>query len=322
MTGGARHHHGVTAHSPAKGNAADDGVIPFLCRRNALECLLGAIGVALMCWIGESFYKVAGTLAAPLWPSSGLALGLLLLRGWRLFPAISLGTITATTTFGDPHLFSLFGSVANTLESLIGWFLMVRVFGFSNSMSRVRDIIVLMAAGAPWGTLLSAVICTLGLVAVGIVKPDGIPLSSLLFWTGNVLGILIFTPLFLRLSQRWKEGIILRWQTGQMMWLLFLTIIVLLGFSVNRESYAPLAYLSFPFLMWLAFAWRSDVTVPLALVVLLDLHDGDGSWPAPRKEQPLCDLCADDDVHLHLRHHLSCDYGGGGRGRHPITFGP
>lgn len=259
----------------------------FFSLKNAKECLLGAVGIYALCMIGQEFYKVAGTLAAPLWPSSGLALGLLLLRGWRLFPAISLGTIAATISFGDPLLFSIFGSIANTLESLIGWFLMVRVFGFSNSMCRVRDILVLLAAGAPWGTLLSAIICTLGLVMVGVVKPDGIPLSSLLFWTGNVLGILIFTPLFIRLSQRWQEGSLLRWHTGQTLWLCFLTIIVLLGFSVNREAFAPMAYVSFPFLMWLAFAWRRDVTVPLALVVLLMIAmTATGHGPLPEKNNP------------------------------------
>lgn len=287
MTSGTRRHNGVAARPTCGINAADDGAIPFLSRRNAMECLLGATGIALMCWIGESFYKVAGTLASPLWPSSGLALGLLLMRGWRLFPAISLGTITATTTFGDPHLFSVFGSVANTLESLIGWFLMARVFGFSNSMNRVRDVIVLMTAGAPWGTLLSAIICTLGLVAAGVVSPEGIPLSSLLFWTGNILGILIFTPLFLRLSQRWQEGTILRWRTGQVLWLAFLAVIVLLGFSVNRESYTPLTYLSFPFLIWLAFEWRRDATVPLALVVLFMVAmTSTGHGPLPDKHNP------------------------------------
>jgi len=150
--------------------------------------------------IGQEFYKVSGTIAAPLWPSSGLALALLLLGGWRLFPAITFGTIAATQAFGDSLIFSLAGSLANTLESLIGWFLMVRVFDFSNSMTRVRDSIVLMLAGAPWGTMVSAILCTLGLVAAGAVKPGGIPLSSLLFWTGNVLGILVFTPLTLRIS--------------------------------------------------------------------------------------------------------------------------
>jgi hypothetical protein len=154
-------------------------------------------------------------------------------------------------------------------------------------MSRVRDILILMGAGAPWGTLVSAILCTLGLVLVGVVKPDGIPLSSLLFWTGNVLGILIFTPLFLRLSQRWKDGILLRWRTGQLLWFLFLTLVVVLGFSVNQEAYAPLAYISFPFLMWLAFVWRRDVTVPLALVVLLMIAmTATGHGPLPERSNP------------------------------------
>ncbi|NBZ96479.1 MAG: hypothetical protein EBR40_08675 [Proteobacteria bacterium] len=99
-------------------------MIPFFSVRNARDCFLGALGVYALCMIGQEFYKVAGTLAAPLWPSSGLALALLLLGGWRLFPAISLGTIAATQSFGDDPIFSIAGSVANTLESLIGWFLM------------------------------------------------------------------------------------------------------------------------------------------------------------------------------------------------------
>jgi len=188
-----------------KDKSGDGSEIPFLSRRNALECLLGAFGVFTLCMIGQEFYKVAGTLAAPLWPSSGLALGILLLRGWRLFPAITLGTIAATQTFGDNPIFSIAGSLANTLESLIGWFLMIRVFGFSNSMTHIRDIMVLILGGAPWGTIVSAVICTLGLVEIGAVKPDCIPLSSLLFWTGNVLGIMVFTPLTLRLAERWTS---------------------------------------------------------------------------------------------------------------------
>ena len=80
-------------------------MIPFFSRRNAMECLLGGIGIFTLCMLGQEFYKVAGTLAAPLWPSSGLALALLLLRGWRLFPAITLGTIAATQTFGDNPIF-------------------------------------------------------------------------------------------------------------------------------------------------------------------------------------------------------------------------
>ena len=247
-------------------------MIPFFSRRNAMVCLLGGIGIFTLCMLGQEFYKVAGTLAAPLWPSSGLALALLLLRGWRLFPAITLGTIAATQTFGDNPIFSITGSLANTLESLIGWFLMVRVFSFSNSMSRVRDVIVLMLAGSLWGTMVSAVLCTLGLVAIGAVQPNRIPLSTLLFWTGNVLGILVFTPMFLRVFYRWREGTFMRINMRDLLWITMVGLVVLFSFSFKEMAHTgfiALAYVSFPILVWLSFAWRRDMTFPLALVTTL-----------------------------------------------------
>jgi integral membrane sensor domain MASE1 len=262
--------------------------IPFLSLRNAGECLLGGLGIFALCMVGQEYYKVSGTLAAPFWPSSGLALALLLLGGWRLFPAILSGTIAATQTFGDNALFSLAGSIANTLESLIGWFLMTRVFGFSTSMTRVRDLLVLMLAGAPWGTMVSAILCTLGLVASGAVKPDGIPLSSLLFWTGNVLGILVFTPLFLRLSQRWKQGNLLGASARDVLWTVILSGVVIVGFGLKNTAHTgliPLAYLSFPLLVWLSFEWRRDVTLALALVtVLMTAFTATGHGPLLRAD--------------------------------------
>jgi sensor histidine kinase YesM len=247
-------------------------MIPFFSWRNVWECLLGAVGIFMLCMIGEEFYKVSGTLAAPLWPSSGLALALLLLGGWRLFPAISFGTIAATQAFGDHLMFSIIGSLANTLESLIGWFLMTHLFGFSNTMCRIRDIIVMILAGAPWGTLVSAILCTFGLVQIGAVKPAGIPLSSLLFWTGNVLGILVFTPLALRIAQLLRIRSSLRLSGRRLLWFLILTIVVLIGFSNRFTAHSilyPLAYLSFPILVWLSVELRKDVTFAVALVTTL-----------------------------------------------------
>jgi integral membrane sensor domain MASE1 len=255
-----------------KDKSGDGSEIPFLSGRNALECLLGGLGIFTLCMIGQEFYKVAGTLAAPLWPSSGLALGIMLLRGWRLFPAITLGTIAATQTFGDNPIFSITGSLANTLESLIGWFLMIRVFGFSNSMTHIRDIMVLILGGALWGTIVSAVICTLGLVEIGAVKPDAIPLSSLLFWTGNVLGIMVFTPLTLRLAERWTNRSSLQLPISGLLWFLILTGIVLVGFCNRFTAHSifyPLAYLSFPLLVWLSVTLRKDVIFAVALVTTL-----------------------------------------------------
>ena len=72
--------------------------VPFFSWRNALECLLAGSGIFLLCMIGQVFYKVSGTLAAPLWTSSGLAL--LPLH----FLDSPCGTIAAAASFGD-HLY-------------------------------------------------------------------------------------------------------------------------------------------------------------------------------------------------------------------------
>lgn len=247
-------------------------MIPFFSWRNAWECLLGAFGIYTLCMIGQEFYKVAGTLAAPLWPSSGLALALLLLRGWRLFPAISLGTIAATQTFGDPMLFSITGSLGNTLESLIAWFLMTRVFDFSNQMQRVRDTWLLILLGAPVGTALNSVICTLGLVASGIITTSGTSLSLLCFWIGNVLGIIVFTPLLLTLGQRLP---LKNEKSGPVSILIIfglLILVVLLGFwnqSTAHTGLIPIGYLSFPILIWMALTMRFGVTLAIPLVTVL-----------------------------------------------------
>ena len=246
-------------------------MISFLSRRNARECLLGALGIFALCIIGGEFNKIGSSVASPLWPSSGLALALLLMRGWRLFPAITFGTIAATQSAGENPLFSIAGSLGNTLESLTGWYLMTKVFDFSCRMERVRDVIILILAGSLAGTLLNAIICMLGLMAIGAVTFAKLPLSLMLFWTGNVLGIIVFTPMILHLAERRHRG-----DTPSLIsslgWFLLITAIVFLGFANKATAHTglyPVAYLSFPILVWLALSVRHDVTVAVALVTTM-----------------------------------------------------
>jgi len=54
-----------------------------------------------------------------------------------------------------------------------------------------------------------------------------------------------------------------------MLWGISLVIVVVFGFSINNTAHTgfiPIAYLSFPLLVWLSFVWRRDVTLALALV--------------------------------------------------------
>jgi sensor histidine kinase YesM len=105
-----------------------------------------------------------------------------------------------------------------------------------------------------------------------VVKPDGIPLSSVLFWTGNALGILIFTPLVLRIDQIRRDGALFKPSPIEVLWILILTCVVSFGFLIPNTAHTGLiavAYLSFPLLVWLSFSWRRNVIWPLALVTTL-----------------------------------------------------
>ena len=261
MTPGARHYQGAGdggSPLPSKPVTLErkTGIIPFFSWRNALECLLGGICVFTLCMIGQEFYKVAGTFAAPLWPSSGLALALLLLRGWRLFPAIILGTIAATQTFGDSLLFSVAGSAGNTLESLTGWYLLTRVFNFSNYLQYPRrDMLLLFLAGTPFGTFLSALICTLSLAHSGVVMTSGPFLSTVLFWSGNMLGIIAFTPLIVILGEQIPFFTDKKTRRGGILFLLipFSSVLFVFGNKfLSNHTLDILSFLLFPIFIWTA----------------------------------------------------------------------
>jgi integral membrane sensor domain MASE1/two-component sensor histidine kinase len=227
-------------------------MISFLSWRNARECLLGAIGIYVLGFLALKFYAVNGTRAVPLWPSSGLALGLLLLRGWRLFPAIILGSIPMLLTSGFNSPIIILGPLANAIEALTGWFLLIRLLRFSPRMGDLRDIRNLITVGATVGPFLHAILCTAILTPPGSFEPEILLLSTLLFFIGDALGIIVFTPIVLALGKGLSfipKGMTpLKWAliTGASV------AVVIITFQQNMDSQIsfPLAFLPFPILLW------------------------------------------------------------------------
>ena len=171
--------------------AESASTVSFFSWQNARECAVGAMGIYALCMLGQAIPIISrGVVASPLWPSSGLALAILLLKGWRLFPAIIFGTIASTICFGNHPLFILAGSLGNTLESIIGYFLLTRIFDFSVQMSRLRDLVLIMTVGSTIGPFINALICTFALGSLKLNSASLFTLSSYqtleTFWMGNL----------------------------------------------------------------------------------------------------------------------------------------
>src|ERR1700744_2235058 len=77
---------------------------------------------------------------AIVWPSLGIAVAVVLLFGYRFWPAIAIGTVLLAAFDRVPFgLFTLSTVVGNTLGALSCAFLLKRLFNFQNALERTRD---------------------------------------------------------------------------------------------------------------------------------------------------------------------------------------
>src|SRR5215831_4844511 len=89
-----------------------------------------------------------------IWPPTGIALAALILGGYRLWPAVALGALLTNIDTGVSAVTVLGITCGNTLEALVGTYLLRRV-GFRPSFPRVSDVIWLVVFGAALSTLVS-----------------------------------------------------------------------------------------------------------------------------------------------------------------------
>jgi integral membrane sensor domain MASE1 len=98
------------------------------------------------------------------WPPTGIALGAVVLWGYRVWPGITLGALLANGWTGVPIETVLGITLGNTLEALAGAYLLQRA-KFDSALRRVRDVLALVVLAAIVSTLVSA---TIGVASLGL----------------------------------------------------------------------------------------------------------------------------------------------------------
>src|ERR1700738_4061975 len=104
----------------------------------ALEVLIAAALYFATARLGLDLAVVAKQVSI-IWPATGLALALLVLRGRHLWPAIFLGAFAANYLNDTPALASAGIAAGNCLEAVIGATFLQRV-GFQPAMRRLHDV--------------------------------------------------------------------------------------------------------------------------------------------------------------------------------------
>src|SRR5512132_751578 len=79
--------------------------------------------------------------ASPVWPPAGIALAALLLLGYRAWPAIFVGAFLVNMTTAGNVATSLAIATGNTLEALVGAWLVNRFAGGTTAFDRPQGVV-------------------------------------------------------------------------------------------------------------------------------------------------------------------------------------
>lgn len=205
---------------------------------------------------------VHGSVVTPLWPPTGIALGALLVMGLRVWPGIALGSLLVIATLNGSVSASTALVVAGNTLAPVCAFLLLRSVGFRPELARLRDGVVLVFLGAMTGMVISASTGTAVLLADGKLPSSGFWPVWAAWWAGDVMGVLVVTPLLLvlrrlrmpRLTDRWMEGTAL-------------VIVAVPGTLLATRSSLSMLYLVFPILVWAALRFQLAGSAPCALLI-------------------------------------------------------
>jgi len=206
-----------------------------------------------------------------IWPATGLALALLILRGRRLWPAVLLGAF-ASNALNETSIFTSAGiAIGNTLEALVGATLLQRV-GFLPSMRRLHDVASLFLLAACLSTMVSATIGVITVCLGGTTSWHDFTSLWSTWWIGDAIGNLVTAPfVFVWADQarnRWRlqrlaEGMLLLFSMG------FLSLAVFVDHG--SEVPYPVHYLIFPAVIWAALRLGQHATATLVFGALASL---------------------------------------------------
>jgi PAS domain S-box-containing protein len=170
--------------------------------------------------------------------------------GYRIWPAIAVGAFVANLTTPTPALTSLGIAAGNTLEALLGAYLLNRLVGIQPSLKRFRDLFGLIFFGAIVGTTASATVGVISLCLTGLQSWGRFgPLLGNWF-LGDAMGDVIVAPFILTVYAHESRRRIAK--RGLVEFIILLVVLIAISAYVfNRESPLP-NYAIFPVLIWAA----------------------------------------------------------------------
>ncbi|MEV7404417.1 MASE1 domain-containing protein [Streptomyces sp. NPDC091267] len=205
--------------------------------------------------------SVHGAVVTPLWPPTGIALSCLLYMGLSIWPGIALGSLLVIATLSGSVTASTVAVVAGNTLAPVCAYLLLRWAGFRTDLDRLRDGVALVFLGAMAGMAVSATTGTAMLVLDDKLPASGFWSVWAAWWAGDVMGVLVVTPVLLVLRRARMPRATDRWaEAGALL------VVAVAGSLLATRSSLSMLYLVFPILIWAALRFRLAGSAPCALL--------------------------------------------------------
>jgi signal transduction histidine kinase len=215
--------------------------------------------------IGLSFDAVSG-FASLVWLPSGIALSAILIFGYRVWPAITIAAFLVNNLQGASYPVAIGIGIGNTLEAITAAYLL-RYFDFKNTLDKLKEVLIFLLVAIPVGALLSATIGVTSLWMGGTVSLQSFWATWGAWWIGDVISILVVTPLVLT----WRVLPKRKGRKRMIESMLIASLTVAIGIFVFLYTHnSVLTYLIFPplILICLRFTQREAATATFVLLAL------------------------------------------------------
>jgi PAS domain S-box-containing protein len=208
--------------------------------------------------------------ATAVWPPAGLALAALLIFGYRLWPGVFIGAFLVNITTAGNVLTSLFFATGNTLEAVVGAYLINRFANGIGAFEKPSTFLRFVFLGPFVSAAISATIGVTTLTVAGLSAPQQYGVVWLTWWLGDAVSLLVLTP-FLALwfltpppSWQWKKVLefiaVLAVAFG-------ISIIIFGGFLPMRLIHHPFSFALLPVMLWVAFRFSARETATVTLLI-------------------------------------------------------
>ncbi|MDM9382799.1 MASE1 domain-containing protein [Chlorogloeopsis sp. ULAP01] len=199
------------------------------------------------------------------WPSAGFYLAMVLVLGYRIWPAILLGEFIVNYFLYYQNILTSFSiSAIDLIDPLVTALLINQLIRHRNILERSTDVFKFLVLLTP-ASVVSTTLATTTLCLSNNASWADYGEVWRTWYTAMIAGMLIVTPALLSLSLQSRQQLKLCWQQ-----VLELALLLLLLITISRIAFwggYPVEYMTIPLLIWSAFRFRQQESTLLVMVV-------------------------------------------------------